>query len=63
MHLMLINDKQASLRDIKNFLTRDGVWGHLGHFQGATRDPCIATLDDRDNILTYGQCCSTIIFM
>ena len=22
MHLMLINDKQASLRDIKNFLTR-----------------------------------------
>ena len=36
MYLMLINDTQASLGDIKNFLTWDGVWGYLEHFQGAT---------------------------
>ena len=34
MHLMLVNDKQASLRDIKNFLRR----GYLGRCLMATWD-------------------------
>ena len=34
MHLMLINDKQDSLRDIKNFLTRGYLEKHeLNHFE------------------------------